>query len=120
MNKKLSWVFLFLTCALFLSGCAYRWQKPGATEQDFEAAKAACNAQAAAHFPPLMRPVQLNNGYTTPVTTDCHGHGNEVHCVTSGGQYVPPSTTFVDDNEAAREQDVHACFFQNGWQMMKD
>jgi len=108
---------LVLASTLTLSGCADTWEKPGATQQEFEATKAACMSRAAARFPPMNRQVQIGNGYMTPVTTNCTGFGYSVNCLSTGGQYVPPSVITVDDNANARRQDTRSCFFENGWHL---
>lgn len=109
-----------ISLALMLTGCAEKWEKFGATEQEFEAMKAACISRASARFPPMMRQVQLTNGYTTPVITNCNGFGYSVSCFSSGGQYVPPTYIAIDDNTGARDQDTRSCFYENGWHPVKD
>ena len=103
-----------------LSACAERWEKPGATEQDLDAAKSSCFTRASAQFPPLVRLVPVTDGYTTPVTTNCSSGRNSTSCTTSGGQYVPPTMGQVDDNQKARDQAVRACLFEHGWHIAKD
>lgn len=109
-----------LFALLILSGCAEKWAKPGATSEEFDAMKATCMSRSAGRFPPMMRQVQITNGYTTPITTNCNGFGYSVNCYTTGGQYVPPVAITVDDNQGARNQDTRACFFENGWHPVKD
>ncbi len=104
-----------LSVIFALTGCAEQWHKPGASEADFEAMKAECNSQSAAKFPPLIRQVPVTNGYVTPATTSCSDTGHSVDCYTLGGQYVPPALIAIDDNENARNQNIRACFFKNGW-----
>jgi hypothetical protein len=108
---------LMVATTLTLSGCADTWEKPGATQQEFNATKAECLSRSAARFPPMNRQVQIGSGYTTPVTTNCNGFGYSVNCISSGGQYVPPSFMNVDDNANARMQDTRSCFFENGWHL---
>ena len=111
MGRKWPLILLLLAVA----SCAEKWEKAGATPEEFEAMKSACSAQSAARFPPMLRQVQLTSGYITPVTTNCSGYGYSVNCFTTGGQYVPPVIITVDDNGSARNQDTRSCFFQNGW-----
>jgi len=118
MRKSLT---LGLVLGLFvLSGCAEKWAKTGATEQDFEATKAACFSRASYRFPPLIRLVPVSNAYTTPVTTNCNSDRHSTSCTTSGGQFVPPTMAEVDDNQSARDQDMRACLFEKGWHIVKD
>jgi uncharacterized lipoprotein len=117
---KIPRLALIVLSILTLTGCAERWEKPGATEQDFDAMKVACSNLAAKHFPPMMRQVPITNGYTTPVTTTCNSHGDSVTCSTRGGDYVPPLLGAIDDNEESRDQAIRACFFEKGWRPAKD
>ena len=119
MTKTIN-LLVLLAVACLLTSCAERWVKPGAGEQEFEATRASCVSQSYAHFPPLVREVLTRDAYTTPMHTNCNGNAYSVNCTTSGGQYVPASYGTVDDNEEARTQDVRACFFRNGWQLLKD
>jgi uncharacterized lipoprotein len=112
MHKKR---ILFSLLVLTLSGCAEKWVKPGATEQQFEAMKAACNSKAMAAFPPMLRQVPLSNGYMTPTTTDCTRNAYSVSCTTTEGQYVPPAMRVIDDNVEARNQNIRSCYYENGW-----
>jgi hypothetical protein len=119
MNKFFQLAAVFLALGL-LTACAEKWEKPGGTQQEFDAMQAACISRASSRFPPLMREVQIRNGYTTPITTNCSALGNSVNCYTTGGQYVPPLVIPVDDNDNARSQDVRSCFFENGWHPATD
>ncbi|MFA4994197.1 MAG: hypothetical protein WC521_02710 [Bdellovibrionales bacterium] len=110
--------FLLATCVLaflFLSGCAEKWQKPGATEQDFEKMKLSCDNQALKRFPILLRQIQIEGERMTPFSTRCTGSGPTLSCSTSGGQYVPPTYAPMDDNRAAREAATRRCYIENGW-----
>jgi len=112
---------LFLTpCALvfiLLSGCAERWEKPGASDADFQKTKAVCDDRAMLHFPISIRQIEIEGARMNPGVTNCtwSGSGGTMHCGTSGGQYEPPRFASVDDNQTARNQDVRKCFFDNGW-----
>jgi hypothetical protein len=110
---------LCVVLPLVLAGCAESWEKPGGTEQEFEATKALCTNQAYHQFPPLVHQVQTSGGYVKPPTTNCTGNDDFTNCSTSGGKYVAPTSMIVDDNLAARDQAVRACFFANGWQPVK-
>jgi hypothetical protein len=113
-------IAVLLCAALLLSACAEKWEKPGATERDFDAAQSACFSYASARFPPRIRPVQIDNGYTTPVVTQCDNTRHSVSCIQQGGDYVPPTVIGVDDNEDARDADIRSCLYQNGWHPAKD
>jgi len=99
-----------------LSGCIERWEKPGATPQEFDAMKASCISRAYARFPPRVREIALTGAYTAPIQTSCSEYGYNVACSQTGGQYIAPITTTVDDNQYARNQDTRACFYESGWQ----
>jgi len=115
--RHLKLVILGLTLSATLAGCAEeQWGKPGSTPQQFDAMRASCISRASQKFPPLIRGVPYNDGYVTPTQTTCVHQGPVVSCTQGGGQYVPPDTIAVDDNQTARDQDVRACFYENGWQ----
>lgn len=104
-----------IVSAVLLTGCAEKWEKVGATEQEFDGMKAACSSRAYSMFPPTMRQIQLTSGYTTPVSMSCSYIGYTQNCVQTGGGYVAPITMLVDDNQGGRTQSVRSCFFQDGW-----
>ncbi|MBI1775050.1 MAG: hypothetical protein HYR63_06865 [Proteobacteria bacterium] len=101
-----------------LAGCE-TWVKPGGTPAEFDAMSASCKAQAYQRFPPMVRPVQTSYGHYMPVTTHCTTTGNVTNCTQTGGYWVPPSFSTVDDNENGRDQDIRACYYRNGWQPEK-
>lgn len=112
---------LALLClALLLSACAERWEKPGATERDFDAMQSACFSYASARFPPLIRPLQIDEGHMTPIVTKCDRSDHSVSCSQRGGDYVPPTFIGIDDNGEAREADMRSCLYRNGWHPAKD
>jgi hypothetical protein len=115
----MGWSRFVCAAALALSGCAQKWEKPGATPEEFDAMKSACQTQSFAQFPPMPRNVQLTAGYVTPVTTTCNGFGYTATCYSTGGQYVAPVVITVDDNQNARNQATRSCFYQNGWSPVK-
>ena len=101
---------------MLLTGCAEKWIKPGATQQEFEAMRSACISRAYSFHPPMNRQVQISSGYTTPITTNCNGFGYSINCYQTGGQYIAPAYITIDDNLSARNQETRTCFFSNGWQ----
>jgi len=114
----------FLTClilALLFSACAAeRWEKPGATHEQFEQTKASCAKEATAKYPPMMRLQNRNESTITPdfpvCSTDARGI---VRCQNVGGRQAPPVAA-VDDNLADRNKAIHACLRQNGWYPAKE
>jgi hypothetical protein len=70
-------------------------------------------------FMPVMGAVALGSGYNAPVNTMCHGYGYMLNCTSTGGGYVPPTTLPVDYNANARNEDIRACLYENGWQPTK-
>ena len=113
-------VFRPVLVAIALAGCTQYWAKPGGTPAEFEATKAACQAQAYSQFPPMPQQVMITTGYTTPLQTSCAGSGYAVNCFTTGGQYVPPAYITVDQNNAARNSGLRSCLFAAGWQPVKN
>jgi len=112
-----------VVCALsvlFLSGCAEKWEKPGAGLDDFQAMESMCSARAYVRFPPALRKEVIFGAHKAPIKTDCETNGNNVSCVTTGGEYVPPETMIVDDNSDGRKHDIRSCFYENGWRPERD
>jgi hypothetical protein len=105
--------------ALLLAGCAETWTKPGATPQDFDAAEAACTAQANASVPSQRQQVEMSPGYVTPMQMRCSGMGAAANCYPGGGQYVPPVTTTVDRNQNLRRTVIRSCLTEEGWRPAK-
>ena len=113
---------LIVSLAIMLplvASCATKWEKPGATEAEFEGTKSACQAQSYSQFPPLPQQVMIRSGYTTPMQTQCFGGGYYLSCDTTGGQYFPASYMTVDNNQGARNSAVRSCFFEHGWTPQK-
>jgi len=69
-----------LALALLLAACAERWEKPGATEADSDAAQAACTAQAAEQIKPGLDadPARLLGTRRDPLL-DQPQWGHELH-----------------------------------------
>ena len=67
-----------LTLALLLAACAERWEKPGATEADSDAAQSACTAQAAEQIRPAMVWMQVQPAYWDSGETHCWTSPNGV------------------------------------------
>ncbi len=115
MRKRIS-ILGLCACAAFLAGCAEeRWQKDSATDADFAAVKASCADKALARFPVELRQKRIGDERMTPLAARCSGSGPTLRCVTTGGQYVPPTYAAEDENERAREAAVRDCLIKNGW-----
>jgi hypothetical protein len=104
---------------LLLAGCAETWTKPGATPEQFDAAQAACTAQANASVPTQREQVEMSPGYVAPMQMRCSGMGTAANCYPGGGEYMPPVTTTVDRNQNLRRTVMRSCLFENGWQPAK-
>ena len=103
---------VLLLAAPLLSACAERWEKPGASEADFRAMKAQCDAQAFERWPPVLREQLMFPGRWVPPVRSCDPRGR---CVWYGGWYEPPQTMIVDDHERPRRAERRACYMGNGW-----
>ena len=106
---------LVLLMAASVAGGAEKWEKPGATAQEFDATRASCQGQAYSQVPPMMEQVQISAGYVTPRQTQCTGYGYSVNCFTTGGQYVAPVFMSVDRNESGRRNVARSCLYGAGW-----
>ena len=106
-----------LLLALVAVGCAEKWAKPGAGEQDFRAMEAQCEAYATNRWPPRLRETVMFPARWVPPVRSCDNRG---HCVFYGGYYEPPQTMIVDDHQAPRRQERRACFVANGWTEVDD
>ncbi len=116
--KRLS---LILFCGLILCGCAVeRWEKPGATQEEYEQTKTVCAKLATEKYPPMMRLQDRAESAIAPDFTVCSPDANgAVRCRKVGGVHAPPPVAAVDDNLADRNKVIHACLRQNGWHPVK-
>ena len=106
---------LTLLAAGLLAGCTY-WAKPGGTPAQLEAAKARCETESFARFPQSLQTVLISAGYVAPIRTECHTTPQGQHCVTVGGEYVPPAYSTVDANSQPRSSAYRSCLLAGGWQ----
>jgi hypothetical protein len=106
-------------CGALLAGCATHWYKAGATKADFDADKTHCVAEAYQSAPTHTVPVTIGSGYTEPAYTTCTGGYGTANCVTTGGNYVPPTTIPMDANMPARRATFNACMYDRGWSKRK-
>ena len=100
---------------LLLSGCAERWERPGATEAEAEAAQARCTGVAAQQVPPALVWTQVAAGYWEPPERRCRTARGATECVTRPGRFVPPRFDWVDANTEQRSVARSACMQEGGW-----
>lgn len=105
-------IFLFILSVL--SGCT-TWYKTGATKQDYDVDSAGCVSSAYNAAPPVITSSQVGSGYQQPSDTNCTGVYNSMNCVTTGGQYIPPATIYVDQSAPAQKAAFTSCMYQKGW-----
>lgn len=121
-----------LVACLSLYGCAsYQWSKPGATQEEFNGDRYECMTEAARSYPTALTPVQVTQGYVTPAMTSCNTTGTatdvgpytygsaNTNCMTTGGQYVPPTYMNVDANANNRNQAARQCMIAHGYQIVR-
>jgi antitoxin component YwqK of YwqJK toxin-antitoxin module len=133
MKKLLSLLIL-----LSLIGCV-RYYKPGAGQAEFNADSAFCEMNAYKFAPPAVERVVIRGAYREPTQTNCLGninmnengtvsrgtyYGNTNgtvinNCTTTGGEYVPPATVDIDNNQGARNAAYRNCLHQRGWSTVK-
>jgi hypothetical protein len=106
---------LFLPLALGLAACAERWERPGATEAEAEAAQAACTALAAREVPPALVWTQIAPPRFDPPERRCRTFRGVTECWTLPGRYHPPLYGWVDAAEEERRQARAACLREGGW-----
>ncbi len=105
----------FVLLMLLLTACAERWERPGATEADSEAAQQACSAAAAAQVPPAMVWAQTAAGYWQAAERRCRTRNGETECVYRPARYIPPRYGWVDANTGPRSAARAACLQEGGW-----
>lgn len=101
-----------MLAVLALAGCAERWQKPGASEADFKAMRAQCDAHAFGLWPPRLREEMVMPGRFVPPMRSCDSRGR---CTWYGGWWEPPQFAVMDDAAPARRAERRACFLAEGW-----
>lgn len=114
MTKLVRTVLLF--AFLPLCGCAQIWAKPGGTSADLASAKAECERQASASFPPSIERVEVTPSSTTPIQTNCTTTFGVQSCTTTGGSWTPATYRYDDGNQRARDGAVRSCLIAAGWQ----
>lgn len=109
--KKQGRAVLALAGALLLSGCVHTvWQKPGASQSDYEQIKSVCMMEGHDRVPQDNRTYMVSEGHTY-MRDKCK---NDRDCA-STAQYTPPQYGVYDQNEDLRNQVVRACMYRNGW-----
>ncbi|MFM7779012.1 MAG: hypothetical protein ACKPB8_09690 [Alphaproteobacteria bacterium] len=105
-----------LALLLLLTACAERWEKPGATEADSDAAQATCTAQAAEEIKPAMVWMQVQPAYWEPGETRCWTSPNGVtNCTRRPPRLRPPIYDWVDVNIPIRQEARAKCLNEQGF-----
>lgn len=108
--------FLALMLLCLLPACAERWEKPGTTEAEAEAAQAACTAQAAERIKPAMVWMQVSPGYWEVGDRHCWtGPNGGMQCYTRPPRWRPPVFDWVDINIPARQEARTTCLREQGF-----
>jgi hypothetical protein len=110
MKRALCLVMTMLICA-----CAPQWEKPGATQDDFNAAEEQCTKTAGQEYPPALHQVLKEGAYTTQNLNGCFGSPILADCLRSQSIIVPPTFETVDDNEKPRAGFIGSCLREKGW-----
>lgn len=104
-----------LLLLLLLAACAERWERPGATEAESEAAQARCTAEAGFRVPQALVWTQVSSGHYVSGSRSCRTRGDRTECTYTPGYYVPPRYGWVDVNTAQRSAVRAACLTAQGW-----
>jgi hypothetical protein len=105
-----------LALALLLAGCAERWDRPGATEAESDAAQAQCTAVAARQVPPALIWTQVAAAYWVPPERQCRTQRDgSQDCIYRPARYIPPRFDWVDVNVQPRRAARAACLAEGGW-----
>lgn len=115
MRDSFSRVAKTIMIMFTLSGCGTNWYKPGATNNEFNLDKDACNAFAYSQAPINNVKIPIGQSYTTQSTTNCSQYYNQINCTTNPGQYVAAPTFTLDQNEGARTTAFKRCMHYRGW-----
>ena len=100
---------------LLAAGCAERWERPGATEEESDAAQARCTALAAQQVPPALVWTQTSPGYWEGPERRCFTRHGQTECIVRPGRYQPPQYGWVDANTGPRRAARAACLQEGGW-----
>lgn len=113
-TKRLA-TFILLTTTAAIAGCAVGWSKPNGSLEDFNQDRYKCEQQASQQYPVTMVSQTIGTGYQAPANTSCQSTGRYTNCVTTGGNYIPPSTINTDANAANRSLAFSSCMSANGY-----
>ncbi len=100
---------------VLLAACAERWERPGATEAESEAALAICAAEAARQVPPAMVWTMVSPGSWIPGEQACWSEGGRRRCVRRPARYIPPRYDWVDLAAGQRRTARNGCMAEGGW-----
>jgi len=106
--RALALILLLLTTA-----CAERWQRPGSSEAEADAANAACADQAMLAVPPQMV-WQMVEPPRFATDRQCWHEGGQQRC-RSFSRHVPARFGFVDVSQAPREAWRRTCMREQGF-----
>ena len=105
-----------LALLLLLAACAERWERPGATEAEADAAQSACTALAAEQIKPAMVWMQVQPAYWEAGETHCWTAPNGVtRCTRRPPRLRPPVYDWVDVNIPARQEARAKCLNEQGF-----
>ena len=101
---------------LFLAACAERWEKPGVTEAEADAAQAACTRFAAAQIMPRLVTEMTRPGWYDPGETSCWKSNGIKRCevVRRPGWRVAEYRTY-DANAPMRQAVRSSCLTNQGF-----
>ncbi len=115
-------VIVITTAVTLLTGCGqnYYWVKSGASNSDWSLDSTECRVFAAGAVPQNPQQIQLSGGYRNSALTTCSRFGSSVDCMTTGGDYVPPTYYAYDANDSLRSDAVNVCMYRKGWQRVSE
>ena len=109
---------LTLTAILIflLSGCAgVGWKHTTETSEKYHQDVFECEMIALNRFPVRMVTETISVGYRTPVKTDCQKSDLHTSCTSTGGEYIPGSTSTKDVNQSNRGRSQDNCLRSRGY-----
>jgi hypothetical protein len=116
---KISRITFIIVSISLLSSCS--WTRPNTTRSETLSDRYKCEQQALRMHPIMMVQKTYSDGYKTPYKTRCRssgsGSGYDTNCTTTGGEYVPPSTTTTDVNFLPRDSAKDSCMYSKGYKI---
>lgn len=123
MNIPFRTLIALLSISLIFGCAQYRWEKYGATQQDFSRESYECQAEAARLYPAVFVSEQLVAGYKTPSTVSCNSTGGfgstSTTCISNPGRSVQPIVYTSDANESNRDGAKNSCLEARGWRRVE-